>query len=326
MWNFSKTFVIFIFICVVFGPSDVAMAQGYPNKTIRLIVPQSAGGGADILARTLAEKLSKAWSVQVIIDNRSGAAGIIGTQAVAQSAPDGYTLLMGAISTHAINRSLYRNLPYDPVKDFMPITLVASAPLLVVVHPSLPVNSVQELIALAKAKPGQLNFASAGSGNSTHLAGEMFKMMANVDIVHVPYKGATPAEVDLMAGHASIMFSSILSAKPHSIAGKMRALAVTSAQRTSVMAELPTVAETGLAGFDVNPWYGLFAPAGTPREIIEKINREVVGILQLPEVKERFSTLGADAMGNTSSQFAAFIDLEINKWAKVIKMSGTTAD
>ena len=323
---FSKTLIILLNVCVSLSICGVAMAQAYPNKTVRLVVPQSAGGGADILARSVAEKLSKAWGVQVIVDNRLGAAGIIGTQLVAQAAPDGYTLLMGAISTHAINRGLYRNLPYDPVKDFVPITMIASAPLLVVVHPSLPVKSVQELIALARAKPGQLSFASAGSGNSTHLAGEMFKMLANVDILHVPYKGATPAEIDLMAGHASLMFSSILSAMPHSNAGRMRALAVTSARRTSVMPELPTVAETGLAAYDVNPWYGLFAPAGTPREIVDKINREVLGILQLPDVKERFATLGADPAGTTPGEFATFINVEIEKWTRVIKQSGTTVD
>jgi tripartite-type tricarboxylate transporter receptor subunit TctC len=323
---FSKTLIILLNVCVSLCSCGMAMAQAYPNKTVRLVVPQSAGGGADILARSVAEKLSKSWGVQVIVDNRLGAAGIIGTQLVAQAAPDGYTLLMGAISTHAINRGLYRNLPYDPVKDFVPITMIASAPLLVVVHPSLPVKSVQELIALARAKPGQLSFASAGSGNSTHLAGEMFKMLANVDILHVPYKGATPAEIDLMAGHASLMFSSILSAMPHSNAGRMRALAVTSARRTSVMPELPTVAESGLAAFDVNPWYGLFAPAGTPREIVDKINREVLGILQLPDVKERFATLGADPAGTTPGEFATFINVEIEKWTRVIKQSGTTVD
>ncbi len=323
---FSKTLIILLNVCVSLCICGTAMAQAYPNKTVRLVVPQSAGGGADILARSVAEKLSKSWGVQVIVDNRLGAAGIIGTQLVAQAAPDGYTLLMGAISTHAINRGLYRNLPYDPVKDFVPITMIASAPLLVVVHPSLPVKSVQELIALARAKPGQLSFASAGSGNSTHLAGEMFKMLANVDILHVPYKGATPAEIDLMAGHASLMFSSILSAMPHSNAGRMRALAVSSARRTSVMPELPTVAESGLAAYDVNPWYGLFAPAGTPREIIDKINREVLGILQLPDVKERFATLGADPAGTTPGEFATFINVEIEKWTRVIKQSGTTVD
>lgn len=322
----SNTLAILMTAAAALNASGATMAQGYPNKTVRLIVPQSAGGGADILARTVAEKLSKSWGTQVIVDNRSGAAGIIGTQAAAQAVPDGYTLLMGAISTHAINRGLYRNLPYDPVKDFVPVTLVASAPLLVVVHPSLPVKSVQELIALAKTKPGKLAFSSAGSGNSTHLAGEMFKSMANVDMMHVPYKGATPAEVDLMGGQVSVMFSSILSAMPHSRAGKMKALAVTSARRSSVMPELPTVAESGLPAYDVNPWYGLFAPAGTPREVVEKINREVVGILQLPEVKERFAALGADAVGNTPAQFATFLDVEIEKWANVIKQSGTTAE
>jgi tripartite-type tricarboxylate transporter receptor subunit TctC len=268
------------------------------------------------------QKLSEAWGQPVVIDNRPGAAGIIGTEAVAKAAPDGYTLLMGAISTHAINPSLYKTLSYDPVKDFMPVTLVATAPLLVVVHPSLPVNSTRELIALAKSKPGQLFFASAGSGNSTHLAGELFKTMANVDLVHVPYKGATPAETDLMGGQVSLMFSSILSALPHAKAGKMKALAVTSARRSSIAPELPTVAESGVPGYDVNPWYGLFAPAGTPRAIVDRINRDVARILAQPDVRQRFATLGAEPAGNTPEQFAAFVNAEIAKWSKVVADSG----
>lgn len=305
---------------------NAATAEGYPERTVRLVVPQSAGGGADILARTVAAKLSEAWGKQVIVENRPGAAGIIGTQGVAQAEPDGYTLLMGAISTHAINRALYKDLSYDPVKDFEAITMVASAPLLVVVHPSVEANSVQELIALAKSKPGKLNFSSAGNGNSTHLAGELFKSMSGVEIVHVPYKGATPAEVGLMGGQVSLMFSSILSAMPHSKAGKMKALAVTSTKRSSVMPELPTVNETGLPGYDVNPWYGLFAPAGTPKDIVDKISREVVRTVQMPDVKKRFASLGADAAGNTPEQFASFIDAEIAKWDKVVKESGTKID
>jgi tripartite-type tricarboxylate transporter receptor subunit TctC len=305
-----------------------AWAQGsYPEKPIQLIVPQTAGGGADILARTIAVKLSQSLGKQVVVDNRAGAAGIIGTQAVAQAAPDGYTLLMGAISTHSMNPGLYKKrLPYDPVKDFVPVSLVASAPLLVVVHPSVPAKSVQELIALAKAQPGKLNFSSAGSGNSTHLAGELFKLMAGVDMVHVPYKGATPAEIGLMGGQVSVMFSSILSALPHSKAGKMKALAVTSAARSSVAPHLPTVAESGLPGYDVNPWYGLFAPAGTPPEIVNKLSREVARIVQLPDVKERFATLGAEPVGNSPQEFKLFLDKEIDKWTKVIDQSGTTAD
>lgn len=309
-----------------FAIGNTAMAEGYPERTVRLVVPQSAGGGADILARTVAAKLSETWGKQVIVENRPGAAGIIGTQGVAQADPDGYTLLMGAISTHAINRALYKDQSYDPVKDFEAITMVASAPLLVVVHPSVEANSVQELIALAKSKPGKLNFSSAGNGNSTHLAGELFKSMAGVDIVHVPYKGATPAEVGLMGGQVSLMFSSILSAMPHSKAGKMKALAVTSTKRSSVMPELPTVDETGLPGYDVNPWYGLFAPAGTPKDIVDKISREVVRTVQMPDVKKRFASLGADAAGNTPEEFASFIDAEIAKWDKVVKDSGTKID
>ena len=308
--------------------SAPAVAQGsYPEKPIQLIVPQSAGGGADILARTIAAKLSQSLGNQVVVDNRAGAAGIIGTQAVAQAAPDGYTLLMGAISTHSMNPGLYKKrLPYDPVKDFAPVSLVASAPLLVVVHPSVPAQSVQELIALAKAKPGTLNFSSAGSGNSTHLAGELFKLMASVDMVHVPYKGATPAEIGLMGGQVNVMFSSILSALPHSKSGKMKALAVTSARRSSVAPHLPTVAESGLPGYDVNPWYGLFAPAGTPPEVVNRLSREVARIVQLPDVKERFATLGAEPVGNSPQEFKLFLDKEIEKWTKVIDQSGTTAD
>jgi tripartite-type tricarboxylate transporter receptor subunit TctC len=299
----------------------------YPERTIQLLVPQSAGGGADILARTVAAKLSQSLGKPVVVDNRPGAAGIIGTQAVAQAAPDGYTLLMGAISTHSMNPGLYKKrLPYDPVKDFAPISVVASAPLLVVVHPSVPVSSVQELISLARAQPGKLNFSSAGSGNSTHLAGELFKLSANVDMVHVPYKGATPAETGLMAGEVSVMFSSILSALPHSKAGKMKALAVTSAKRSSEAPDLPTVAESGLPGFDVNPWYGLFAPAGTPPEIVEKLSREVARIVQMPDVKKRFASLGAEPVGNTPQEFKAFLDQEIAKWTRVIDQSGTKAD
>jgi tripartite-type tricarboxylate transporter receptor subunit TctC len=303
-----------------------ALAQEFPVRPVKLVVPQSAGGGADILARTIGQKLSEAWGQSVVVDNRPGAAGIIGTEAVAKAPADGYTLLMGAISTHAINKSLYAKLPYDPVKDFAPVTLVATAPLLVVGHPSVPAGSTRELIALAKAKPGQLFFGSAGSGNSTHLAGELFKTMANVDLVHVPYKGATPAETDLIGGQVSVMFTSILSGLPHAKAGKMKALAVTSARRSSIAPDLPTVAETGLPGYDVNPWYGVFAPAGTPRDVVAKIHRDVVRALQLPDVKQRFATLGAEPVGNTTEQFAAFVDAEIAKWAKVVGDSGARAD
>ncbi len=303
-----------------------AIAQDYPTRPIKIVVPQSAGGGADILARTVAQKLSEAWGQSVVVDNRPGAAGIIGTELVAKAPPDGYTLVMGAISTHAINRALYKTLPYDPVKDFAPVALVASAPLLVVVHPSVPVNSMRELIALAKAKPGQLFFASAGSGNSTHLAGELFKSMANVDLVHVPYKGATPAESDLIGGQVAVMFTSILSGLPHVKAGKMKALAVTSARRSSIAPDLPTVAESALPGYDVDPWYGLFAPASTPRAIVDKLNREVARILTLPDVKQRFAALGAEPGSGTPQQFGAFVDAEIAKWSKVVADSGAKPD
>ena len=311
---------------IVAGISGAAVAQDYPNKPVRLIVPQSPGGGADILARAVAAKLSVAWGQQVVVDNRAGAAGIIGTETAAKAAPDGYTLLMGAIGANGINPGLYPNLPYDSRKDFAPVTMVASAPLLVVLHPSVPLSSTKELIAFAKSQPGKVNFASAGSGNATHLAGELFKTMASVDLTHVPYKGATPAETDLIGGQVQLMFSSILSALPHVKAGRMKAVAVTSLRRSSLAPELPTVAESGLPGYEMNPWYGVFVPAGTPRPIIDKINRDIVRVLQLPDVKERFATLGAEPVGNTPEQFGAFVDAEITKWTKVIKDSGAKAE
>jgi len=303
-----------------------AEAQSWPQKPIRLVVPFPAGGPADVAARMLAQKMNEDWGQPVIVDNRPGAGGNIGADFVAKSPPDGYTIVMGAVSTHAINVTLYSKLPYDPIKDFAPITLITSVPNVLVVHPSVPARNVKELIALAKARPGALNFASGSTGSAGHLAGELFKAMAHVDMVHIPYKGAAPAVVDLMAGQVSLMFDNLASALPNIRAGRVRALAVTTLRRSPMLPELPTISEAGLRGFDVATWFGVLAPAGTPPEIVTKLNAEIVRILRTPEMKERLATLGAEPVGNKPEEFAAFIKAEIPKYARVIKASGARAD
>ena len=302
------------------------LAQDYPIKPIRYIVPFAAGGMTDILGRIFGAKLSEAWGQQVIVDNRPGAAGGIGSEIAAKAPPDGYTLLGGTISSHAINVSLYSKLPYDPVRDFAPITLYVSLPNMLVVHPSLPVKSVRDLIALAKAKPKLLTFASAGNGTSQHLSGELFNVMAKVELVHVPYKGSAPGLADLMGGQVLMFFDNITTSLPLAKSGKIRAIAVTTAKRASVWPELPTIAESGLAGYDVSSWQGVFAPAGTPAPIVAKLNAQIVKSLALPDVRERLTSLGADPVGNTPEQFAAYIKAEIAKWAPIVKASGARVD
>ena len=304
----------------------VACAQTYPSKPIRYVVPFPAGGPLDIVARALGQELNKSWGQPVIVDNRPGAGGNIGADFVAKSPPDGYTIVMGAVSTHAINVTLYSKLPYDPIKDFAPITLITSVPNVLVVHPSVPARNVKELIALAKARPGALNFASGSTGSAGHLAGELFKTMAHVDMAHIPYKGAAPAVVDLMAGQVSLMFDNLASALPNIKAGRVRALAVTTLRRSPMLPELPTISEAGLRGFDVATWFGVLAPAGTPPEIVSKFNAEIVRILNTPAMKERLAALGAEPVGNKPEEFAAFIKAEIPKYARVIKASGARAD
>jgi tripartite-type tricarboxylate transporter receptor subunit TctC len=303
-----------------------ASAQDYPTRPIRYIVPFAAGGMTDILGRIFGQKLSEAWGQQVIVDNRPGAAGGIGSDIAAKAPPDGYTILGGTISSHAINVSLYSKLPYDPVRDFAPITLYVSLPNMLVVHPSLPVKSVRDLIALAKAKPKQLTFASAGNGTSQHLSGELFNVMAGVELVHVPYKGSGPGLADLVGGQVLLFFDNITTSLPLAKSGKIRPIAVTTARRASVMPELPTIAESGLAGYDVSSWQGVFAPAGTPRPIVTKLNAQIVKILATPEVRERLTSLGADPVGNTPEQFAAYVKAEIAKWAPIVKASGARVD
>ena len=303
-----------------------AQATAYPTKPIRLVVPFPPGGATDLIARAVAQKLGEAWGQSVVVDNRPGAGGNIGTELVAKAAPDGYTLEMGTVGTHAINASLYAKIPFDHVKDFAPVILVAGVPNVLEVNPSVPVNSVQELIAYAKANPGKLNFASSGAGTSIHLSGELFKVMAGVQMTHVPYKGSSPALQDLLGGQVQLMFDNLPPSLPQIKAGKLRALAVTSATRAPALPDVPTIAESGLPGFEASSWFGILAPAGTPPAIIAKINAEVAKWLASAEGKEKLASIGANAAGGSPEDFARHIQAETAKWAKVVKESGAKVD
>lgn len=303
-----------------------AQEQNYPNRPIRLIAPYPPGGGVDIASRVVGQKLTERWGQQVIVDNRSGANGNIGTEIVARAAPDGYTLLMGAAGPITMNMWLYQKLPFDPVKDFALVARVAPTYYLLVVHPSIAAKSVKDLVALAKANPGKLTFASPGIGGPPHLAGELLKNLTGVDMVHVPYKGAGPALADVVSGQVSFMFVDMIAALPHAKTGRLRALAISTARRNARVPEVPTVAESGAPGFEVLGWSGLLAPAGTPRTIVGKLNAEVVKLLQLPDVQERLAADGAEFGTNTPEEFSVFVRSEIAKWEKVIKASGARAD
>jgi len=297
----------------------------YPAKPIKIVVPFPAGGIADLYARLIGARLSDTWGQPIMIENRTGAGGNIGADAVAKSAPDGYTLVMGSFGTHAVNVSLFANIPYDPVRDFAPIILVLEAEGLLVVHPSVPAQSVLDLIAYGRAHPGRLTFASAGMGTASHLAGELFKTMARVEMTHVPYKGNVPAITDLLAGQTSLLFATMPTVLPHAKAGKLRALATIGSVRSAAAPELPTVAEA-LPGFEVNNWIGLFAPTGTPADIVRKWNLEVNRIMQGADIKQRLLTEGARFAPNTPDQFSEFVKSEIAKWAPVVKASGARVD
>jgi tripartite-type tricarboxylate transporter receptor subunit TctC len=327
MKSLMRTFwAIVTGIALIVSATGGVMAADYPTKPIRLVVPFPPGGTTDILARAVAQKLSEAWNEQVVVDNRPGAGGNIGADLVAKAAPDGYTLVMGTVGTHAINPNLYAKMPYDHVKDFAPVILVAGVPNVLVVNPSLPVHSVKELIDYAKANPGKLNFASSGNGTSIHLSGELFKTMAGVQMTHVPYKGSAPALSDLMGGQVQLMFDNLPSSLGLIKAGKLRALAVTSASRAAALPDVPTIAESGLPGFEASSWFGILAPAGTPHEVVAKLNGAVAAWLATPEAKEKLLAQGAIAAGGTPEAFAKHIDSETAKWAKVVKASGAHID
>ncbi|MEP6943444.1 MAG: tripartite tricarboxylate transporter substrate binding protein [Betaproteobacteria bacterium] len=303
-----------------------AGANPYPSKPIRLVVPFPAGGSLDVVARAIGQKLTEAWGQPVIIDNRPGAGGNIGADLVAKSAPDGYTILEGALSTHAVNVTLYGKLPYDPIKDFAPITLVAVTPNVLVINPSAPFGTVPEMIAYAKANPGKLSFGSGSNGSAGHLAGELFKTDAHIDMVHIPYKGGAPALQALLAGDTQLMFDNLANSMQQVRAGKLKAVAVTTAKRSPLVPDLPTLAEAGLPGFDIYTWWGFMAPAGTPKEIVAKWNTEVTRILGTPEMKAFFAQQGAEPSPTTPEQFEALIRSEIPKYAKIVKDSGAKVD
>jgi len=306
--------------------ATLAQAQAWPSKPVKWVVPFAPGGTTDILARTVGEKLALALGQPVVIENKPGAGGGVGAEFTAKAAPDGYTIMGGTISTHAINASLYAKLPYDPVKDFVAITLIARVPNMLVINPSVPATNVKELIALLKANPNKYSFASSGNGTSQHLSGELFKAMAGVEMQHIPYKGSPPALQDVLGGQVTMTFDNITTAWPLAKAGKLRALAVTTATRSAIAPDVPTLAESGLPGFEVGSWQGVFAPAGTPPDVVKRLNAEIVKILSMPDVKEKLIGLGAEPVGNSAEEFSAMVKAEVVKWADVVKKSGAKVD
>lgn len=303
-----------------------ALAQSYPNKPISMIVPFPPGSIADVIGRLIGQKLGGGLGQQVIIENRPGAGSTIAADMVAKATPDGYTIYLTDITTHAINASLYRKLAYDSIKDFAPVTLVTSTPLMLVVNPSLPATSVKELIALAKSKPGQLNIGSGGNGTITHLAGELFKTLAGVDILHVPYTGAPPAITAALGGEVSVLFTTTPAVLPHVKAGKLRALAVTSPKRSPIAPDVPTIAEAGVAGYEIVLWNGILVPARTPKDIITKLNSELVKVLKMPDVKEQFAAQGGEPSPSSPDQLASYMKVETEKMAKLVKASGARVE
>jgi tripartite-type tricarboxylate transporter receptor subunit TctC len=312
----------------VLAPADHAQsaAQSYPARPVRWIVPFAPSGPTDIMSRAVAEKLSQRLGQPFVVDNRPGAGGNIGAEVVAKSAPDGYTLMIGHVGTHAINSTLYPKIAFDPVRDFTPITLIATLPLALVVNAALPFKDAKQLIAHAKAHPGQLNFASAGNGGPTHLTGELLKSSAGIDIVHVPYKGNAAALTDLIAGRVQMMFSNMLTSMPHVRAGKLRAIGISSPERSPQAPDLPTIAESGVPGFSAVPWYGVLGPAALPAPIVAKLNAEIGHALAAPDMHQRFVAQGVDLQSSTPEQFGALIKSEILKWRKVVRESGAKVD
>jgi tripartite-type tricarboxylate transporter receptor subunit TctC len=311
LFKFAITLLIAAF-------TQLASAQAFPGKPVKIIVPFPPGGGTDILARPIAQKLSEKWGQPVIIDNRGGAGGNIGTKAAAEADPDGYTLIFGVLGTHAVNQSLYANAGFDSTKDFAAITMVANTPNILVVHPSVPVHSVRELIDYAKKNPGKLNYATPGNGTPSHLATEIFKSMAGVDLTHVPYRGSGPALAGMLGGQTQVWIANAPVVLPYIKAGKLRALATTSARRPAMASAIPTLDEAGLHGYEADTWYGIFAPAKTPKPILDKLHADIVEVLRSPEIRETFASLGAEVVANSSDEFTQKLRADVAKWKKVI--------
>jgi tripartite-type tricarboxylate transporter receptor subunit TctC len=320
MKRIAGALVVAIAACGAHAQSD------YPAKAIRMIVPSAPGSGPDTMARAVGQQLSAMLGQPVVVENRGGAGGSIGGEAAAKSAPDGYTLIMASAGSHAVNVGLYPKLAYDPVRDFAPISLVSQAPNILIVHPSLPVKSVKDLVALARAKPGALSFGSGGNGSTAHLSGELFRMLAKVNMVHVPFKGAPQSVLAVMAGEVELAFPNLPPAMPQVRTGKLRGVAVTTSKRFSGLPEIPTIAESGVAGYEARAWFGLLAPAGTPRGIVTKLNAAVVKIVKSADMRERLLADGAEAIGSTPEEFTAVMKTDIAKWQSVIKASGAKAD
>ena len=307
---------------VIAAMPPLATAQAYPAKPIRWISPWPAGGANDIFSRAIGQRIGESLGQQVLVDNRPGAAGTIGSDIAAKAPADGYTLVMGSSPTHAIAPALYPALPYDPLRDFSAVTLVGSVPNVLVLHPSVPAKTVKEFIAVAKARPGKLNFASTGNGTSQHLSAELFKFMAGLDMVHIPYKGTAPALTELVAGQVDLAFENMPALIPHIQAGRLRALAVTTTKRSAVMPELPTIAEAALPGYDASVWFGVFAPVGTPRPVIDRLHGEILKALQTQDLKSRMIAMGTDVSGMGPDDFSAYVRKEIPKWANLVKAAG----
>lgn len=321
-----RLFFLFVLSAVLVGAAVASHADNYPAKSMLIIVPFAPGASTDIMARTVGQKLSEAWNQQVIVENKAGASGLIGADFVAKAEPDGYTLIMGAIGTHSTNVHLFKKMPYDTLKDFAPVIHVADVTLVLVVHPSLPVRSVKELVDYAKANPGKLNYASGGIAASQHLAGELFKSMSGIDMLHVPYKGSANALSDLLGGQTQLMLADMPLVLSQIQAGKLRALAVADEKRSPVLPDLPTVAESGFPGYKAFAWYGVFAPSRTPRDIVAKLNQEINRILTLSDVKERLAGLGAQPVGGSPEDFRRFQESEMQRWGKVIRDAKITME
>lgn len=321
----SPTHTCLCVIAAIAWPA-VSAGQAYPSRPIRLLVPSTPGGSVDMLARAIGVKLSEKFNQQVVIDNRSGAGGVIAGELTAKAPPDGYTLMLGTVASLAANVSLHKKLPYDPLRDYAPVTLAATQNLMLVVNPSLAAKNVKELIALSKTKPGQMTFASAGSGAGGHLSGELLKLLAGIDMLHIPYKGMAPALVDVISGQVSLAFPSIITALPQVKSGKVRALAVSGAKRSQAAPDVPTMHEAGVPGYESATWYGLVAPAATPRTIITTLNHEIVAILKQPELRDRLAAEGAEPLGTTPEAFGLHLKSEITKWAKVVAAAGLRAN